>query len=71
MNIIIIYLYFLPLYVSYLKVRTILYIYIYIYILSLRYTKRILSIIHKSIYSFTPSYISDLINKRTVIPSLH
>ena len=31
---------------------------------------RILSIIHKSIYSFTPSYISDLIKKHTILPSL-
>ena len=30
----------------------------------------ILSIIHKSKYSFTPSYISDLIKKRTILPSL-
>ena len=32
---------------------------------------RVLSIIHKSIYSFTPSYISDLIKKYTILPSLH
>ena len=34
---------------------------------SLRCKLRILSIIHKSIYSFTPSYISDLIKKRTIL----
>ena len=37
---------------------------------SLRCKLRILSIIHKSIYSFTPSYISDLIKKRTILSSL-
>ena len=37
---------------------------------SLRCKLRILSIIHKSIYSFTPSYITDLIKKRTILPSL-
>ena len=37
---------------------------------SLRCKLRILSIIHKSIYYFTPSYISDLIKKRTILPSL-
>ena len=37
---------------------------------SLRFKLRILSIIHKSIYSFTPSYISDLIKKRTILSSL-
>ena len=30
----------------------------------------LLSIIHKSIYYFTPSYISDIIKKRTILPSL-
>ena len=37
---------------------------------SLRCKLRIISIIHKSIYSFTPSYISDLIKKRTILSSL-
>ena len=37
---------------------------------SLRCKLRILSIIHKSIYSFAPSYISDLIKKRTILSSL-
>ena len=37
---------------------------------SLRCKLRILSILHKSIYSFTPSYISDLIKKRTILSSL-
>ena len=37
---------------------------------SLRCKLRILCIIHKSIYSFTPSYISDRIKKRTILSSL-
>ena len=37
---------------------------------SLRCKLRILSIIHKSIYSFTPSYISDIIKKSKILPSL-
>ena len=37
---------------------------------SIRCKLRILSIIHKPIYSFTPSYISDLIKKRTIVSSL-
>ena len=37
---------------------------------SFRYKLCVLSIIHKSIYSFTPSFISDLIKKRTILPSL-
>ena len=32
---------------------------------------RIQSIIHKSIYSFTPGYISDIIKKRTILSSFH
>ena len=35
---------------------------------SLRSKLPILPIIHKSIYSFTSSYISDLIKKRTILP---
>ena len=31
---------------------------------------RILSIIHKLIYSFSPSYISDIIKKRKILPHL-
>ena len=34
---------------------------------SLRCKLRILSIIHKSIYYFTPSYFSDLIRKRQIL----
>ena len=37
---------------------------------SLRCKLRILSIIYISIYSFIPSYISDLIKKRTILSSL-
>ena len=37
---------------------------------SLRCKLRVLSIIHKSIYSFTPRYISDLIKKLKILPFL-
>ena len=37
---------------------------------SIRYKLRVLSIIHKSIYYFTSYYISDLIKKRKILPSL-
>ena len=37
---------------------------------SLRCKLRILSIMYKLIYSFTPRYISDLIKKRTILSSL-
>ena len=38
---------------------------------SLKCKLRILSIIHNSIYSFTPSYISDIIKKRTILSSIN
>ena len=37
---------------------------------SLKCKLHILSIIHKSLYSFSPSYISDLIKNLTILPSL-
>ena len=56
MNIIIIYLYFLPLYVSYYTVRTTLYIYIYIYIFI--YIYNILHVIQSGIIFHIIRYYS-------------